>query len=180
MSSGNHSNEPAGLNRPYEENEIRLKGIVGFAIGLVALIVITFALMWSLLGVLKDKAQEEAAGDKNPMGMSDRERLPPEPRLQLAPGFGVEAQSGRTNLELMPPSAEYRDLRKQWEVLWKHGQRDEKTGVTTMLPIEAAKQKFLTQNVKAQSGPDVEEFMKNARSFVSDSSSGRMASEKRR
>ena len=109
-----------GLDRPYEENEIRLKGILGFAIGLVLLIVITFGLMLLFVNVLKDDARK-SADPPNPLAMSDKERLPPEPRLQLAPGFGVDSDKGRVNLELLAPQSEYRELRVQWEQMWKHG-----------------------------------------------------------
>src|SRR4051812_30711096 len=98
MSSAKYDNDAIDLNTPYEENEIRLKGIIGFGIGLVLLIVITFGLMWALLSVLKDNFYEPSS---NPMAMTEREKLPPEPRLQLAPGFGVESEKGRVNLELM-------------------------------------------------------------------------------
>ena len=179
MSSVKQENEGTDFNKPYEENEIRLKGIVGFGIGLVLLIVITFVLMSALLTVMKDNATENA-GPVNPMAMSEKERLAPEPRLQVAPGFGVESEKGRVNLELQAPSAEYKELRAQWEEMWRHGRKDEKTGVVTMMPVEEAKVKFLSQNAKAKSGQEAEDFFKNSRSFVSDSSSGRLTSEKRR
>src|SRR4051812_26935090 len=120
MSSAKHSNDAADLNKPYEDNEIGLKGILGFAIGLVLLIVITFGLMWALLNVMKDY-HKESSDPPNPMAMSEKEKLPPEPRLQLAPGFGVVSEKGRVNLELMPPGAEYLEVRKEWEATWKHG-----------------------------------------------------------
>ena len=177
MSSAKYDNDAIDLNTPYEENEIRLKGIIGFGIGLVLLIVITFALMWALLSKLKDYYYVPPS---NPMAMSEREKLPPEPRLQLAPGFGVDSEKGRVNLELMPPGAEYQQMRRQWEQVWKHGNKDEKTGVTTILPIEEAKQRLLSQNVKAKAGDDAAQLYDSSRAFVSDSSAGRLASEKRR
>lgn len=179
MSSAKHDNDAIDLGRPYEDNEIRLKGIFGFAIGLVLLIVITFGLMLAFLRVLKENARENA-DPQNPLELSDKERLPPEPRLQLAPGFGVESEKGRVNLELQAPSAEYREVRSQWEEIWKHGRKDDKTGTVTIMPIEEAKARFLAQNVKAKTGPDAVEFYNNSRSFVSDSSAGRLASEKHR
>ena len=179
MSSKKHEITAADLNKPYEENEVGLKGIFSFAIGLFLLIVITFGLMAAFMKVLKDYSKENQ-GPENPMAMSDRERLPPEPRLQLAPGFGVEAEKGRVNMELQAPSAEYNELKKQWAGIWEHGRKDEKTGMVTIMPIEEAKEKFLAQNAKAKSGAEAEEFFKNSRGFVSDSSAGRLASEKRR
>jgi len=180
MASKKHSNDPVALDRMYEENEIRLRGIVGFGIGLFLLIVITFGLMWALLYKLNQFQQEEEAGRRNPMSMSDKERLPPEPRLQLAPGFGVDSEKGRVNLELLAPSAEYRELHSQWLDLWEHGAKDPKTGTVTILPIDEAKEKLLEENVKAKSGPEVEEYWKISRSYVTDASSGRLAGETRR
>jgi hypothetical protein len=179
MSSAKHNNEAIDLNKAHEENEIGLKGIMGFAIGLVVLIVITFGLMWAFLSALKDNAKENA-DPQNPMAMSDRERLPPEPRLQLAPGFGVESEKGWVNMELQPPAAEYVELKKQWTELWEHGQKDKKTGVVSIMPVDTAKEKFLEGTVKARSGADGEKALADSRSIVSDSSSGRVASEKRR
>lgn len=179
MGSAKHEKAGVDLNIPYEQNEIQLKGIFGFAIGLFLLIVVTFALMWALLNVLKDYSVENA-DPKNPMAMSDRERLPPEPRLQGAPGFGVESEKGRVNLELVRPQSEYEELKKQWADQTEHGQKDKTTGTVTMMPLHDAKEKFLSQNVKAKSGPEAEKLLKDSRSFYSESSGGRMASETRR
>ncbi len=179
MASKKRTNETIDPAKAYEENDVRLKGILYFAAGLVGLIVVTFALMWALLNVLKDYNQENKGGG-NPMAMSEKERLPPEPRLQLAPGFGVDSETGRKNFELGAPQAEYRELHKQWLELWEHGRKDPATGVVSMMPIDEAKEKFLSQNVKARSGADVEEFMKNSERYVTDASAGRRAGERRR
>ncbi len=179
MSSNKHTDTAAGLNKPYEENEIQMRGIFGFAIGLFLLIVVTFGLMWAFLNVLKDYSRENA-GPVNPMAMSEKEHLPPEPRIQAAPGFGVDSPKGRINLELMAPQSEYREMKKEWTQLWEHGQKDAKTGMVTMMPINEAKEKFLAQNVKAKSGAEVDTFYDSSRSYISDSSAGRVASEKRR
>lgn len=179
MAAKKHTHSAPELNKLYEENEIRLKGIVGFGIGLFLLIVVTFGLMWALLNVLKDYSEENADA-KNPMAMSDKERLPPEPRLQLAPGFGVESEHGKVNMELGAPQAEWRELRKQWDDLLKNGHKDAKTGVVTVMPVDAAKARLLEQHVKAKSGADAEALLKSSKLSVSDSSAGRVASEIRR
>ncbi|MBK9529557.1 MAG: hypothetical protein IPO41_14890 [Acidobacteria bacterium] len=70
------------------------------------LIVVTFGLMWALLNVMKDYSRE-TAGPANPMAQTDRERLPPEPRIQAAPGFGVQSDKGWVNMELSAPQSEY-------------------------------------------------------------------------
>ncbi len=179
MSSNKHTDTAVEKNIAYEQNEIQLKGIFGFAIGLILLIVVTFALMWAFLNVLKDYTTENA-GPANPMAMSELERLPPEPRLQGAPGFGVESEKGFVNMELSAPQAEYRELHKQWEILWKDGRKDAQTGVVTMMSIDEAKAMLLSQSVKAKNGPDAEKALKDSKEHISDSSAGRMASETRR
>ena len=179
MTSKKQSDSAIDLNIPYEQNEIQFKGIIGFTVGLFLLIVITFGLMWAFLGTLNDY-WKVPDNEKNPMAMSDRERLPPEPRLQAAPGFGVDSEKGRVNLELQAPAAEYNELKKQWEDTWIHGRKDEKTGTMSMMPIDTAKEKFLAANPKAKTGPEAEEVLKNSRSYVTDASSGRLAAEKRR
>ena len=178
MSSKKHTLTPADFDKAYEENEIGLKGIIGFGVGLVLLIVITFGLMWAFLNVVRDySAETEKAGPGNPMQMTEKEKLPPEPRLQSAPGFGVDSPNGRINLELREPQAEYRELRKQWMELWKNGEKDKNTGMVAVMPISDAKEKFLASGVKAKSGADAEKVLQSSHKFMSDASSGRMASE---
>ncbi|MEO8650202.1 MAG: hypothetical protein ABI539_13635 [Acidobacteriota bacterium] len=179
MGSTKHEKSFVDFDKPYEQNVIGLKGIVYFGIGLFILIVITFALMFALLNVLEDNA-EPTMSSSNPMAMTDRERLPPEPRLQSAPGFGVDSSAGRVNMELGAPQAEYQELHRQWVETWKNGNKDAKTGAITSLPIDRAKEIFLGQAVKARSGPDAEKSATESRMFISDSSAGRTATIRRR
>ena len=179
MGSTKHEKSFVDFEQPYEQNIIGLKGIFYFGIGLLLLIIITFGLMWALLNVLEDDAKITKGSD-NPMAMKETDRLPPEPRLQLAPGFKVESENGPVNLELMAPQAEYRELEKQWKVLWEHGQKNATTGAITSMSIAEAKTKLLSQQVKARSGPEADQAAAGSKMYFSDSSSGRKASERRR
>ncbi len=174
-----HETTVSELNKPYEQNVIGFGGIVKFAIGLLLLIVVTFALMLLLNRVLEDNARETKSSN-NPMAVSDRDRLPPEPRLQSAPGFGVDAAGGRVNMELAVPQAEYRELQRQWNDIREHGKKDPATGVTIWMPIHEAMEKVLEENLKARSGPEAEKFALDSRKYVSDASSGRKATTTRR
>lgn len=180
MGSTKHEKSFVDFEQPYEQNIIGLKGIFYFGIGLFMLIVITFGLMWALLNVFEDQKVEEMDKERNPMAMTERDRLPPEPRLQSAPGFGVEGPNGKVNLELRAPQAEYRELQKQWKEIWEHGQKDPHTGVVTSMPVNEAKEKFLSGQIKAKSGPEVEQTASKSKMYFSDASSGRRASERRR
>ncbi|MDQ3042336.1 MAG: hypothetical protein M3R11_08190 [Acidobacteriota bacterium] len=175
-----HERSFVDYDRTYETNLIGLRGIIYFGVGLFLLIVITFGLMFFLLNVMEDQAKE-SKDETNPMMMTDRERLPPEPRLQAAPGFGVESdQGGRLNMELRAPQSEYWELERQWEKLWAEGQQDPKTGTIITLPIEEAKQKLLQENVKTRAGEQSQKSLDESRSMTSYSSAGRTAIDKRR
>ena len=174
-----HEKSFVDFDRTYETNVIGMRGIVIFAVGLFVLIVITFGLMLVLQNVMEDQAAE-TKDTKSPMMMSERENLPPEPRLQAAPGFGMDSEQGRVNMELKAPQSEYREMERQWEKLWAEGQKDQKTGTVVTMPIDEAKRKFLEENMKTLSGEQVEKSMDESRSIVSYSSAGRTATDKRR
>ncbi|HMQ03743.1 MAG TPA: hypothetical protein PKD26_07495 [Pyrinomonadaceae bacterium] len=179
MGSAKHEETFVDFDQPYEQNLIGLKGIIYFGIGLFLLIVITFGLMWALLGVFEADAAENKRST-NPMQLSEIDRLPPEPRLQLAPGFRVESERGPINLELRAPQSEYWELEKQWETLWNEGRKDKGTGTITALPIEKAKELVLQRDLKARTGPEAEKAAAGASTIITDASSGRKAALKRR
>lgn len=176
-----HEKSFVNYDKPYETNLIGLRGVVYFAIGLFVLIITTFSLMYFLQNVMENQAQE-TKDTRNPMmPKSAGERLPPEPRLQAAPGYGVESKNGRVNLELSAPQSEYRVLKSQWEKLWADGQRDEKTGMVVTLPIEEAEKKLIEQNAgSGVNGEEGQKLVDQSRSIVSYSSAGRTATDKRR
>lgn len=179
MSSAKHEKTFVDFDKPYEQNVVGLRGVIYFAVGLFLLIAITFALMWALLGVFEDNAALEKKST-NPMAKSDKDRLPPEPRLQAAPGFKVDGPHGPVNLELKAPQAEWWELEKQYKDIWKNGVKDEKTGAVSALPIEAAKAKLLEKNVKAKSGADVEKLFADSKLRITDASAGRVAADRKR
>lgn len=180
MGSTKHEKSFVDFDKSYEQNVIGLSGIVYFAIGLFFLIVVAFGLMWALQSVLEDYAVEtKDKANSNPLMLKDKERLPPEPRLQAAPGFSVESPNGPINLELQIPQAEYRTLQGIWNEELRNGQKDPKTGTIVTLPIKDAKAKLIEANAAPAAGVTDETFKKSQMS-LSDSSAGRIASEKRR
>lgn len=179
MAHAKNESSLADLDKPYEENVIGIKGIAYFAIGLFLLIVVTFGLMYALWGVLEQDAVQTKSST-NPLILSDTERLPPEPRLQGAPGFEVRGPAGRVNLELREPQAEYRELKKIWAEQIKNGQKHPETGMTITMPLDAAIDKMLGQAIKTKSGPEVDKVVMDSKTYFTDSSAGRVRSEKRR
>lgn len=180
MGSTRHEKSFVDFEKPYEQNLIGLRGIIYFGVGLFLLIVVTFGLMWALQNVMEDNAVE-TKDEKSPMALKEEERLPPEPRLQVAPGFGVDNQTGRVNLELNAPQSEYRELYKEWVEIWEKGQKDEKTNTVISLPIDEAKKRFLEESAKtpATAGQG-QNPMEEAQTYVSYSSSGRTRTDRRR
>lgn len=174
MGSTKHEKSFVDFEKGYEQNIIGLKGIVYFGIGLFLLIVITFGLMWALLNVMTTRA-EETAGPPNPVIMTDTERLPPEPRLQSAPGFRVQSPDGEVNLELTQPQSEYRTLQKIWADEVRNGQKDPHTGTVITLPVAEAKERYLQQQAGQTAAPGAEDIIGRSRMIISDSSAGRMA-----
>jgi hypothetical protein len=179
MGSTKHEKSFVDYDKPYEQNLIGMRGIIYFGVGLFLLIVVTFGLMWALQNVMEDNARE-TKDVKSPLALNEQERLPPEPRLQAAPGFGVDSDKGRVNLELMAPQSEYRELHRQWEKLWAEGQKDEKTGTEITLPIEKAKERLLGQKPKERVEADGKKALEETRTYVSYSSSGRTRTDRRR
>ncbi len=120
----------------HEASDVNVGSIAKFVIGLFVLTVVTFVLMKLLFKVLENRAAS-LDPQPRPMALSEQERLPPEPRLQAAPGFGVdEGQGKRINLQLREPEAEYEELRKIWDGMLA-GQPDPRTGQAGM-PIDEA------------------------------------------
>ena len=174
-----HEKSFVNFDKAYETNLIGLRGVIYFGVGLFLLVVVTFGLMYFLQNVMEEQSAQ-AKDQRNPMMMQPGERLPPEPRLQAAPGFGVQSPQGYVNLELKAPQSEYRELYQQWEKTWAEGQKDLKTGTVISLPIEESKKKLLEENVKADNAEGGQKTLKDSRTIVSYSSAGRLASDVRR
>src|SRR6185369_3439615 len=68
----------------HEVSDVSIPGIARFVVALVVLMVVSFVLMLAMFKILETRTVEP---ERSPMALSEKERLPPEPRLQGAPGF---------------------------------------------------------------------------------------------
>jgi hypothetical protein len=127
----------------HEKSDVDIRSIILFAGGLLVFGIIVHLLMSFMFSYMEKRANKEDPPQRH-MALTEKERLPPEPRLQAAPGFGVNLGDGkqRINLELREPQAEYNELSKIWEGDLK-GEPDPRTGQVSM-PIEEAKQKIIS------------------------------------
>ena len=94
----------------HEVSDVNTRGILWFVLFLAALIVLALVLLRGMYGIFESWARM-AEGERPPMARTAEERLPPEPRLQAAPGYQAEGQS----LELKEPQAEWKIVRNKWE-----------------------------------------------------------------
>jgi hypothetical protein len=132
------------LDVTHEASDVNIAGIAKFVMGLTALGVFVFVLMWAMFRFMY--AQEtEKEPPPGPMAMSEQERLPPEPRLQTAKGFGVKLENGEwVDLEKREPEAEYRVLHEQWvKRLNCQSETEGAAASVNCMPIEAAMEKLL-------------------------------------
>jgi hypothetical protein len=130
------------LDVTHEASDVDVAGVLKFVLALSVLGVAVFVLMWAMFRFLYAQAEKEP--NPGPMAMKPEERLPPDPRLQAAKGFGVKLETGEwVNLENREPEAEYRVLREQWE-RQLHCKSMEGNTSANCTPIEAAIDKLLS------------------------------------
>jgi hypothetical protein len=137
----------------HEASDVSVSGVAKFVVALTVLGVVVFLLMWGMFRFMY--AQEaEKEPDPGPMAMKPEERLPPDPRLQAAKGFGVKLENGEwVNLENKEPEAEYRVLRQQWESVLKEGAKDQ-SGKLVTLPIDQAMEKVVGLPSRVKETPE--------------------------
>ena len=154
----------------HEESDVNVRAILMFVVGLFILMGGTLLMMWLMLGFFE--SQEAKRETKpGPMAFSKDERLPPEPRLQVAPGFQAEGQK----LELQAPQAEYRVVQEKWNKVLKEGAVDEKTGARTAIPIKDAMKQVLEQNqIKSRPADSNQQTADQVEAMPSYASSGRV------
>lgn len=133
----------------HETSDVSVRGVMTFVI------VLTVSAIFIGIGVRLlfryFNAQEAKEPKPGPMALTKKdERLPPEPRLQSAPGFEVKLESGQTvNLEKSAPQSEYLVLRKQWDENLKTGLKDQSGNVVGM-PIDAAMSKVASEGLPSR------------------------------
>lgn len=126
----------------HETSDINVRGVLTFVVVLTIATIAVSIGMWLLFAYFaQQQAKEPGPG---PMALRQEERLPPEPRLQAAPGFKITLEDGQeVDLAKAPPQAEYRILRQQWEENLKNGLKDS-NGKTVGIPIEEAIEKVVS------------------------------------
>lgn len=133
-----------GIGVGHEASDLRIAPVVWFLIGLSVGTVVICLLMAGLFNSFEEN-QKESEGKPSPLA-SERQRLPPEPRLQLAPSTVEQLEGNQPpNLKEDHPLQEAKRIRNEEDKkLSSYGWVDEKGGVVR-IPIEEAK-KLLLKN----------------------------------
>ncbi len=130
----------------HEHNDINVRGTMTFVIALAIGIVVSFLLMWGMFGYLNGREaglDAEQPASTLARGRKPEDRLPPEPRLQLAPGSQRH------------PLKEMDDVRNEWRThLDNYAWMDQTTG-TVRIPIERAKELLLQKGLPVREQPQV-------------------------
>ena len=136
----------------HETSDVNVRGVLTFAVVLALATIAVGAGIWILFKFFN--AQQAKAAKPGPMALEAKDRLPPEPRLQAAPGFQLKLENGQTvSLEKLAPQEEYRVLRRQWEENLRTGLKDQ-SGNTVGMPIEDAMKKIVSQGLPTRAkGP---------------------------
>jgi len=134
----------------HERSDVDVGGILKFIIGLTLMTIAVYLLMWGFFRLLTAQAKKEPA--PGPMAMSEKERLPPEPRLQGAKGFAEELQKATKTIDdgrPLDPKWEIHVLRQMWDDSLKNGMRDS-NGQVVGMPIEDAIKKVAESNLPSR------------------------------
>ncbi|MBO0859368.1 MAG: hypothetical protein J2P21_12980 [Chloracidobacterium sp.] len=120
----------------HEPNDVNIPGVVKFLLWLSVAIAVAALLMWGLLRYFDARKAQEAP---SPSPLATGGRLPPEPRLQGAPGSASS------------PAEDIRRFReREDQMLDSYGWIDRRNGLIR-IPIEQAKRLILQRGLQATS-----------------------------
>lgn len=135
-----------GTGVGHEATSLQIGPVVWFLIGLGVATVIVFFLMVGLFDAFANRAGKS---EDRPSPLSgERQKLPPEPRLQLAPATAEQLEDKRPpNIKADHPLQEMKRVRAEEDAkLSSYGWVDEKGGVVH-IPIEDAKRLLLEKGL---------------------------------
>jgi hypothetical protein len=145
----------------HEESDVAVRPLLWFVGGLTFFTIIVCAAM-ALMFMYFDNREKSQELQASPLARQGAERLPPEPRLQLAPGWNVKTDDGQShdlsyqtdNAGYVPqPWSEYTLVSEEWRrEMNDYGWADEKAG-TVRVPIDEAMRRYLERRQSAPQTP---------------------------
>ena len=145
----NNTSNPSqqhGAGAGHEASALKIGPVVWFMIGLGVATVIVFMLMTGLFDAFANRASKSE--DRPSPLAGERQKLPPEPRLQLAPTSAEQLEAKRPpNIKEDHPLQEMKRFRAEEDArLNSYGWVDEKAGVVH-IPIDDAKRLLLERGL---------------------------------
>ena len=142
----------------HEESDVAVRPLLWFVGGLTFFTVVVCLAMFLMFEFFRGREESQEL-DPSPLARQGEERLPPEPRLQLAPGWEVTTEGGRRHdlsytaddAGYVPqPWTEYLLVQEDWErQLEGYGWADEKAG-TARIPVGRAMDLYLERRGAGQ------------------------------
>jgi len=146
-----HANENLshGVGVGHESSDLKIAPVVWFVVGLSLATIVIGLLAWGLFSALGSREQR-SSGSASPLA-GERQKLPPEPRLQLAPSTVEQLEGSKPpNLKEDHPLQEMKRLRAEEEkTLNSYGWTDQKGGAVR-IPIDEAKKRLLEKGIPAR------------------------------
>ena len=146
-----HANENLshGVGVGHESSDLKIAPVVWFVVGLSVATIVIGLLVWGLFSTLGSR-ERDSSGSASPLA-GERQKLPPEPRLQLAPSTVEQLEGNKPpNLKEDHPLQEMKRLRAEEEkTLNSYGWVDQRTG-TVRIPIDEAKKRLLEKGIPAR------------------------------
>jgi hypothetical protein len=138
-----------GVGVGHESSDLKIAPVVWFVVGLSVATIVIGLLVWGLFSTLGSR-ERGSSGSASPLA-GERQKLPPEPRLQLAPSTVEQLEGSKPpNLKEDHPLQEMKRLRTEEEkTLNSYGWVDQQTG-TVRIPIDEAKKRLLEKGIPAR------------------------------
>ena len=145
MSHSKHNHKAAA---GHEGSTAQVAGITWFIIVLTVSVVFIAWLVAAVLNTFEGREKKAELESRPSPFAAERPKLPPEPRLQLAPNSEAQIDKNEPpNLKTQHPLEEMKHLRDSWEKqLNSYGWVDEQGGVVR-IPIDDAKKLLLQRGL---------------------------------
>jgi hypothetical protein len=143
----------------HEESDVAVRPLLWFVGGLTFFTIVVCLAMFLMFKYFLNREMAQEL-EPSPLARQGEERLPPEPRLQLAPGWQVTTDEGRQDLSytadnaghVPQPWSEYLLVVDEWKRETEgYGWADEQAG-TVRVPVEHAMRVYLERRAGRQAG----------------------------
>jgi hypothetical protein len=144
----------------HEESDVAVRPLLWFVGGLTFFTIITCVAMLLLFKFFQGREESQELAP-SPLARQGAERLPPEPRLQLAPGWEVTNDEGKrqdlsygTQTNYVPqPWSEWVLVNREWQhELKEYGWADQQAG-TARIPVERAMDLYIERHARQPPQP---------------------------